>query len=77
MRIGEKLIDAILGEAQRLGYDGVRLDTLPTMHAAMALYRRYGFVEIAPYYETPVEGTKFLGLLWTGSEVNETEDDTC
>ncbi|KAJ8096937.1 hypothetical protein POJ06DRAFT_240969 [Lipomyces tetrasporus] len=29
---------------------------------AIQLYKRVGFVEIAPYYETPLEGTLFLAL---------------
>ncbi|KAF5866087.1 hypothetical protein ETB97_001165 [Aspergillus alliaceus] len=40
----------------------LRLDTLPWMAGAIQLYKRVGFVEIAPYYETPLEGTLFLGL---------------
>jgi ribosomal protein S18 acetylase RimI-like enzyme len=32
------------------------------MVAALALYRRLGFREIAPYYENPVEGAVFLEL---------------
>ena len=48
------------GAANRLPQ--VRLDTLPFMDTAIALYESRGFVPIAPYYDTPVEGTRFLGL---------------
>jgi len=58
--LGRELIAAVLAEARRIGYREARLDTLPTMAAAMALYRRAGFVEIAPYYDTPVAGTRFF-----------------
>jgi len=58
---GRALVEAIISEARRLGYREIRLDTLPTMTAAITLYRRCGFAPIAPYYDTPVAGTHFLG----------------
>jgi ribosomal protein S18 acetylase RimI-like enzyme len=38
----------------------MRLDTLPSMTAAMALYRKLGFTPIEPYYDSPVIGTIFM-----------------
>ena len=58
--LGRMLVDAILAEAMRIGYREIRLDTLPTMIEAIALYRSAGFAEIAPYYDTPIAGTVFL-----------------
>jgi ribosomal protein S18 acetylase RimI-like enzyme len=58
--VGAALVDAIAKAAARIGYDELRLDTLPTMTGAIALYLRLGFEEIAPYYDTPVAGTVFL-----------------
>ena len=48
-----------VAEGKRLGYAELRLDTLPSMHDAIGLYRKLGFVSIAPYYAAPA-GTIFL-----------------
>jgi GNAT superfamily N-acetyltransferase len=58
--LGKALVEAILGEAARLGYAEMRLDTLPSMHGAIALYESFGFAPIPAYYDTPIEGTVFL-----------------
>ena len=61
--LGKLLVESIIGEARKLGYTHMRLDTLPgRMDPAIALYRSIGFVEIEPYYEHPVEGAKFMEL---------------
>ena len=56
------LVDAALAEARRLGYRRVRLDTLPGMETAQALYERLGFREIEPYTRNPIAGARFLEL---------------
>lgn len=58
--LGRALIAAVIAEATRLGYSEMRLDTLPDMHGALALYGEAGFRPIAPYYDTPIPGTVFL-----------------
>ncbi|MBX7249246.1 MAG: GNAT family N-acetyltransferase [Caulobacteraceae bacterium] len=60
--LGKALMQAAIGEARRIGYREIRLDTLPSMTTAQALYRAAGFVRIAPYYGTPVGGTVFMSL---------------
>jgi ribosomal protein S18 acetylase RimI-like enzyme len=64
--IGRVLVDRLIQEARRAGYRQMRLDTLPSMATALALYRRLGFREIAPYYKNPVEGAVFLELALEG-----------
>lgn len=58
--LGRRLVEAIAAEARRLGYREIRLDTLPTMTDAIALYGRCGFEPMTPYYETPIAGTRFM-----------------
>lgn len=56
--LGRALMDRILAEARGLRYGRMRLDTVVgKMDRAIAMYRRYGFQEIAPYGDHPVEGT--------------------
>ncbi len=54
---GRRIVRGLLFQAQRRAYDRVRLDTLPTMTAAIRLYRAMGFVPIPAYQVPPVPGT--------------------
>lgn len=58
--LGRALVEALVGIAERIDYREMRLDTLPSMAGAQALYRTLGFEVTAPYYETPVAGTLFM-----------------
>jgi GNAT superfamily N-acetyltransferase len=60
--LGRALIEAAVEQARRLGYQELRLDTLPSMTAAMAVYRQVGFLPIEPYYAPTPSGTVFMGL---------------
>jgi ribosomal protein S18 acetylase RimI-like enzyme len=58
--VGQALVHALVEVARRNGYHEMRLDTLPSMAGAQALYRKLGFEVIGPYYDTPIVGTLFM-----------------
>ena len=60
--VGRALADAIIAEARRIGYARMRLDTLPWMREAMALYARLGFRPLGAYRHNPIEGAVFMEL---------------
>jgi putative acetyltransferase len=60
--VGRLLAEAAVAEARRLGYACMRLDTVPGMETAQALYTQMGFREIAPYRANPIPGVRFLEL---------------
>lgn len=60
--LGRLLAERAIASARDVGYAAVLLDTLSTMNTAKQLYRELGFVEIDPYYDSPIRGTTFLQL---------------
>lgn len=59
--LGHALTDAALDEARAVGYRSIKLDTLPhIMPNAVAMYRSFGFIECAPYYHNPIQGSMYM-----------------
>jgi len=62
-RLGRVLADRIIAEARQIGYQRMRLDTVePVMGDAVAMYRKIGFQEIAPYCANPIAGALYMEL---------------
>lgn len=62
---GRALVKEIITIGQKKGYTKMRLDTVPSMTSAIALYRKFGFVDIEPYCPNPVSGAIFMELNYT------------
>jgi putative acetyltransferase len=61
--LGRALTDRIMAEARQIGYRSMRLDTVePVMKDAVAMYRRIGFQEVAPYCANPIAGALYMEL---------------
>ncbi|MBZ5704369.1 MAG: GNAT family N-acetyltransferase [Acidobacteriia bacterium] len=61
--LGRALAETIIAEARALAYERMRLDTVEqVMKDAVAMYRRLGFKEIAPYCPNPIAGAMYMEL---------------
>ena len=61
--LGRALAERIIAEARQIGYQHMRLDTVePVMKDAVAMYRQFGFEEIAPYRPNPIAGAMYMEL---------------
>jgi ribosomal protein S18 acetylase RimI-like enzyme len=58
--LARALVTTLVAAAAAKGYRQIYLDTLPMMGAAQGLYESLGFRDIAPYYDTPIAGTRFM-----------------
>ena len=61
--LGRVMAERLIADARQIGYQRMRLDTVgPVMKDAVAMYRRLGFKEIAPYRKNPMAGTLYMEL---------------
>lgn len=61
-KIGRILSEKLIEIARNLGYSYMRLDTISSMKAAIALYKSLGFTEIPKYRENPFDDALFFEL---------------
>jgi GNAT superfamily N-acetyltransferase len=60
--LGRRLVEAAIDEARAADYATLRLDTLPVMAEAIALYRSMNFRPIERYNATPDPETLFFEM---------------
>jgi len=60
--LGRLLATTVIAAAKDLGYESLKLDTLPQMKAAQRMYEKLGFRDTARYNDNPIAGTRFLAL---------------
>lgn len=58
--IGEALVKRLIVQARQCGYGIMRLDTLARLKPAIALYKRFGFVETSAYNDATLEGITYF-----------------
>ena len=63
--VAKALITDLVKIARERGYREIKLDTLPEMTAAVALYKSFGFAPIPPYGSHPYPGLVTLGKVLT------------
>jgi GNAT superfamily N-acetyltransferase len=65
--LGRRLVERLIAEGRSEGYRRMRLDTLPSMGNARALYTQLGFHPIPPYRPNPIPEAEYLELDFTAS----------
>jgi len=61
-RLGEQLVQKIIGDAKEIGYAHMLLDTLPFLESAIGLYKKSGFYAIDRYNDSPMDSALYMQL---------------
>ncbi len=69
--LGKVLATAAIDEARKIGYERMRLETLPSMTAAVGLYQSLGFVDAEPDRYNPIEGARYMELVLTDERMKD------
>ena len=59
--VGRAFVTAAAAFAREAGYREILLDSLPSMKAAIVLYRTLGFEEVPPYWNNTLPGILYFG----------------
>lgn len=59
-KIGRILIEELLDSAKGRNYQKIRLDTFDKLQSAVHLYKQFGFQNIPPYYNNPLQGVVYM-----------------
>lgn len=62
LHIAQTLVERILQDAREIGYQALRLDTLPFLDSALRLYQKLGFYEISCYNNSPMENSIYMQI---------------
>ena len=60
LRLGSRLVAALIDAAQAEGYQEMVLDTVRELQSAIHMYEQHGFVETAPYYANPMPDVIYM-----------------
>lgn len=60
MKLGDKLVAAILAHARAAGFREMVLDTIVPLQAAIHLYKKMGFEECEAYYDNPMDDVIYM-----------------
>ncbi len=61
-KVGRRLTEATIKAGKVIGYEIMRLDTLPSMETANILYKSLGFKQIDPYRHNPIKGAIYMEM---------------
>lgn len=61
-KFANQLVKLLIDDAKRIGYKRMFLDTLPFLERAIQLYYKFGFYEIEPYNNSPMDTSIYMKL---------------